>query len=209
MDSLSAPDLQPTKAKAAPKGTGEVQEMRGQMTSEEQRLRERGLTKTAHGATKEALTSTAKILKSVVKTVLNAEEMSNAYAKGRQQVVAQSAALAKKLSKLETYSNWSGVRADLLRNQFDGIGHLLSHAMRIGLPDISEGNMMKITPDKRLALHNWLVRSTKLDVGQETAFDVLRVLRGEDLMKETGKMRAKSAQYKAHAATLKQAAKTA
>ena len=167
------------------------------------------LIKKAPSSSEEFATNAKDAAKGVFKVITDSETRSDLATKTRQQLTAQSAPIAKALQKLETFGESTGIRADLLRNQMDGVGHLFANALRMGAPDISEGGMMKIKADPKLALHKWFTDSDKLDVDQDKAMAVLRVLMGEQWAKESEAGREKVAQYRDYAATLKAAAKTA
>ena len=185
-----------------------AERMYARRTTEDQERIDK-LIKKAPSSSEEFAANAKDAAKGVFKVMTDSESRSDLATKARQQLTAQSAPLAKKLQKLETYGKFTGIRADLLRNQMDGIGHLFANALRVGAPDISEGGMMKIKADPKLALHKWFTDSDKLDVDQDKAMAVLRVLMGEQWAKESEAGRDKVAQYRDYAATLKAAAKTA
>ena len=185
-----------------------AERMYARRTTEDQERVDR-LIKKAPSSSEEFATNAKDAAKGVFKVITDSETRSDLATKTRQQLTAQSAPIAKALQKLETFGESTGIRADLLRNQMDGVGHLFANALRMGAPDISEGGMMKIKADPKLALHKWFTDSDKLDVDQDNAMAVLRVLMGEQWAKESGAGREKVAQYRDYAATLKAAAKTA
>ena len=192
----------------APTREATAERMYARRTTEDQERVDR-LIKKAPSSSEEFATNAKDAAKGVFKVITNSETRSDLATKTRQQLTAQSAPIAKALQKLETFGESTGIRADLLRNQMDGVGHLFANALRVGAPDISEGGMMKIKADPKLALHKWFTDSDKLDVDQDNAMAVLRVLMGEQWAKESGAGREKVAQYRDYAATLKAAAKTA
>ena len=185
-----------------------AERMYARRTTEDQERIDK-LIKKAPSSSEEFATNAKDAAKGVFKVITDSETRSDLATKTRQQLTAQSAPIAKALQKLETFGESTGIRADLLRNQMDGVGHLFANALRMGAPDISEGGMMKIKADPKLALHKWFTDSDKLDVDQDNAMAVLRVLMGEQWAKESGAGREKVAQYRDYAATLKAAAKTA
>ena len=204
LNSLGEAHIEPTKKEP---GKIDTRVEKARSSVDQERIDK--LIKKAPSSSEEFAANAKDAAKGVFKVMTDSESRSDLATKARQQLTAQSAPLAKKLQKLETYGKFTGIRADLLRNQMDGIGHLFANALRVGAPDISEGGMMKIKADPKLALHKWFTDSDKLDVDQDKAMAVLRVLMGEQWAKESEAGREKVAQYRDYAATLKAAAKTA
>ena len=166
-----------------------------------------GLTKIESHSAEDVIKHGADLIKGAMKLATNSKLREEAHAAVASNAVAKSAGLSKHVSPLETYSDWWGVRSDILRNQFDSLGHILTNALRLGAPDVSEGGLMIIRQNPRLALHNWFERSDKLSVSQKDLFDISRILIGEQWAKEDVAARKQAEDYLQYADVLDKKAK--
>ena len=167
------------------------------------------------------LKRTGTMLKRVFDLTTDSTERHKTYSAIRRELTAASEGLSKELKMYDKYIPGFGLRADYLRNQYDGLRHIARVGIEEGYPVIEpKSKEVKIEPDAKLNLSKMMQDAANLPIGGtgsggkarsplEIVADVFRVKMAEQELQEYDRRVAEAQNWRRNAASNKAAAKVA